>query len=45
MLIIVRLDLTEKGESNKSEVLESLDYDFIHDDILTTEIVDVITED
>jgi|TARA_R110001583_G_scaffold12070_2_gene53798 hypothetical protein len=43
MLVMVRLDLKEN--SNPSEVLESVDYDFKHPDIICTEIVDVITEE
>ena len=45
MLILVRIDLTEKGEENKSKVLEEVDYNFSHSEILGTEIVDVYTED
>ena len=43
MLIMVRLDLKENA--NSSEVLENVDYDFKHPDIICTEIVDVITEE
>tara|TARA_R100001163_G_C4957912_1_gene122950 strand:+ start:349 stop:480 length:132 start_codon:yes stop_codon:yes gene_type:complete len=43
MLVMVRLDLKENA--NPSEVLESVDYDFKHPDIICTEIVDVITEE
>ena len=43
MLILVRLDLKEGA--NKSDVLESVDYSFDHRDIISTEIVDVITEE
>jgi|2_EtaG_2_1085320.scaffolds.fasta_scaffold04115_12 hypothetical protein len=39
MLILVRIDLTEKGEENKSKVLEEVDYNFSHSEILGTEIV------
>ena len=41
MLILVRLDLTEKGIENYEEVVESLDYNFQHEEILNTEIVDI----
>ena len=41
MLILVRLDLTEKGIENYEEVVESLDYNFQHKEILNTEIVDI----
>jgi hypothetical protein len=43
MLIIVKLDLKE--DADLTEVLENVDYDFKHPDIICTEIVDVITED
>ena len=43
MLVMVRLDLKENAKP--SEVLESVDYDFKHPDIICTEIVDVITEE
>ena len=43
MLIMVKLDLKE--DTDVAEVLESVDYDFKHPDIICTEIVDVITED
>ena len=46
MLIMVRLDLKE--DADVVEVLENVDYDFKHPDIISTEIVDVIvntTED
>jgi hypothetical protein len=42
MLLIVRLDLTEAGEREPSRVLEEVDYSFVHDDIIRTEIVDLI---
>ena len=45
MLILVRIDLTEKGQENKAQVLENLDYNFAHPDIIGTEIVDVVTEE
>tara|TARA_R100000963_G_C4546672_1_gene41384 strand:+ start:44 stop:184 length:141 start_codon:yes stop_codon:yes gene_type:complete len=45
MLIMVRVDLTEEGENNKSQVLEEVDYLFKHEWIISTEIVDVITEE
>ena len=41
MLILVRLDNTEKGIENYEEVVESLDYNFQHEEILNTEIVDI----
>tara|TARA_Y100000310_G_C20123223_1_gene552425 strand:+ start:171 stop:302 length:132 start_codon:yes stop_codon:yes gene_type:complete len=43
MLIIVKINLVDGA--NKSEVLEEVDYEFKHKDIISTEIVDVITED
>ena len=43
MLILVKLDLKE--DADLSEVLENVDYDFKHPDIISTEIIDVITED
>ena len=45
MLILVQIDLTEKGRENKAQVLENLDYRFTHPDIVCTEIVDVVTEE
>jgi|TARA_R110000868_G_scaffold58132_2_gene179619 hypothetical protein len=42
MLVMVKIDLKENADF--SEVLENLDYDFKHPDIISTEIVDVITE-
>ena len=43
MLIMVSLDLKEGA--NKAEVIEEVDYDFKHKDIVCMEIVDVITEE
>jgi len=43
MIILVKLDLKE--DADLSEVLENLDYDFKHSDIISTEIIDVVTED
>ena len=45
MLVLVRLDLTEEGQENKSEVLEEVDYSFNHKWVVGTEIVDIITEE
>jgi len=45
MLILVRIDLTEEGQENKSEVLEEVDYSFNYKWVVGTEIVDVITEE
>ena len=45
MLVIVRLDLTEEGQENKSVLLEEVDYSFNHKWVVGTEIVDVITEE
>jgi hypothetical protein len=42
MLIIVRLDLKENADN--CDVLENVDYCFRHKDIISTEIVDVITD-
>jgi hypothetical protein len=40
MLIIVRLDLKE--DANIESVLENVDYNFEHEDIIRTEIVEVL---
>jgi hypothetical protein len=45
MLIIVKIDLTSEGDLNKSKVLEEVDYNFEHEHIISTEIVDIITEE
>ena len=45
MLVLVRLDLTEEGQENKSAVLEEVAYSFNHKWVVGTEIVDVITEE
>jgi hypothetical protein len=42
MLIIVRLDLKENADN--IDVLENVDYYFKHADIISTEIIDVITD-
>lgn len=42
MLIMVKLELKENVDV--AEVLENLDYEFKHPDIICTEIVDVVTE-
>ena len=43
MLIIVKLNLEDGADM--SEVLEEVDCEFKHKDIISTEIVDVITEE
>jgi len=43
MLIIVKLNLEDGADM--SEVLEEVDYEFKHKYIISTEIVDVITEE
>ena len=43
MLIIVKLNLEDGADM--SEVLEEMNYEFRHKDIISTDIVDVITED
>jgi len=43
MLIIVKLNLEDGADM--SEVLEEVRYAFKHKDIISTEIVDVITEE
>ena len=40
MLIIVKLDLKE--DANIESVLENVDYNFEHEDIIRTEIVEVL---
>ena len=40
MLIIVRLDLKE--DANIESVLENVNYNFEHEDIIRTEIVEVL---
>ena len=42
MLIIVRLDLKE--DANIESVLENVDYNFEHEDIIRTEIVEVLNQ-
>ena len=44
MLVIVRLDLTEEGQENKSVLLEEVDYSFNHKWVVSTEIVDIMTK-
>ena len=43
MLVMVKIDLKENADL--SEVLENVDYNFKHPDIISTEILDVITEE
>ena len=43
MLIIVKLNLED--DADMSEVLEELDYEFKHKDIISYALVDVITEE
>ena len=43
MLVTVKIDLKENADL--SEVLENVDYNFKHPDIISTEILDVITEE
>jgi hypothetical protein len=40
MLIIVKIDLKE--DANIESVLENVDYNFEHEDIIRTEIVEVL---
>ena len=42
MLIIVRLDLKE--DANIESVLENVNYNFEHEDIIRTEIVEVLNQ-
>tara|TARA_R100001086_G_scaffold234377_1_gene156630 strand:+ start:57 stop:194 length:138 start_codon:yes stop_codon:yes gene_type:complete len=43
MLIIVKINLED--DADKAKVLEEVNYEFKHKDIISTEIVHVITED
>ena len=43
MLVIVKLNLED--DADMSKVLEEVEYEFKHKDIISCEIIDVITEE